>query len=153
MTTPTIGLVYSLSAAIDMSLFYPVGVVMDRWGRKWTGVPSIVVFVVGLILLPFSQGFYTLLLAGLVLGLANDKDGDAGSRRALVRRTGWIAGGPVRRQSRPFRRVGDTVGCHGGPGRRDRAVGRRITRYSPRGRSCCMVSGLVVLHNGQLLTR
>lgn len=67
----TIGLVYSLSAAIDMSLFYPVGVVMDRWGRKWTGVPSIVVFVVGLILLPFSQGFYTLLLAGLVLGLAN----------------------------------------------------------------------------------
>lgn len=67
----TIGLVYSLSAAVDMSLFYPVGIAMDRWGRKWTGMPSILFFVLGLTLLPFAEGFYTLLGAGLTLGLAN----------------------------------------------------------------------------------
>ena len=66
-----IGLVYSLSAAVDMSLFYPVGIIMDRWGRKWTGLPSVLFFVLGLILLPFADSFYTLLGAGLVLGLAN----------------------------------------------------------------------------------
>ena len=62
-----IGFIYSMCAALDMSLFYPVGVVMDRWGRKWTGVPSMLVFVLGLTLLPFAQGFYSLLAAGLVV--------------------------------------------------------------------------------------
>jgi len=67
----TIGFIFSLCAALDMSLFYPVGVVMDRWGRKWTGVPSMLVFVLGLLLLPLAQGFYSLLGAGLVLAFAN----------------------------------------------------------------------------------
>ncbi len=67
----TIGFIYSLCAAVDMSLFYPVGVVMDRWGRKWTGVPSMLVFVLGLMLLPFADGFYGVLGAGLVLAFAN----------------------------------------------------------------------------------
>ncbi|MFL2547205.1 MAG: MFS transporter [Candidatus Rariloculaceae bacterium] len=66
-----IGLIFSLCAALDMSLFYPVGIVMDRWGRKWTGVPSMLFFVLGLLLLPFAQGFYSLLGAGLVLAFAN----------------------------------------------------------------------------------
>ena len=66
-----IGLVYSLSAVVDMSLSYPVGIVMDRWGRKWTGVPSIVGFVIGLAILPFAQDFWTLLAAGLMLGVGN----------------------------------------------------------------------------------
>ena len=67
----TIGFIYSLSAAVDMSLFYPVGIVLDRWGRKSAGIPSALCFVVGLILLPFAQGFYSLLAAGLTLGFAN----------------------------------------------------------------------------------
>ena len=67
----TIGLIYALSAALDMSLFYPVGIAVDRWGRKAAGIPSMLVFVLGLTLLPFAQGFYTLLAAGLTLGLAN----------------------------------------------------------------------------------
>jgi len=67
----TIGVVYSLSAALDMSLFYPVGVIMDRWGRKWTGVPSTLLFVLGLTVLPLSQGFHSLLAGALILGFAN----------------------------------------------------------------------------------
>jgi MFS family permease len=66
-----IGFIYSLSSALDMSLFYPVGVVMDRWGRKWTGIPCMLVFIVGLLLLPYAENFTDLLIAALVLGFAN----------------------------------------------------------------------------------
>jgi MFS family permease len=54
-----------------MCLFYPVGVLVDRRGRKWSAVPSMVLFAVGLALLPFAKDFYALLGVGLVLGIAN----------------------------------------------------------------------------------
>ena len=66
-----IGVLYSLSAAIDMSLFYPVGVLVDRRGRKWSAVPSMLLFAIGLALLPLAEGFYGLLAVVLLLGLAN----------------------------------------------------------------------------------
>ncbi|HEY8520132.1 MAG TPA: MFS transporter [Gammaproteobacteria bacterium] len=66
-----IGLVYSLSSALDMSLFYPVGVVVDRWGRKWSAVPSTALYALGLALLPAASGFGSLLAVALLLGLAN----------------------------------------------------------------------------------
>jgi MFS family permease len=66
-----IGIIYSLSSAIDMSLFYPVGVWIDRHGRKWSAVSSTFVFSVALALLPLVVGYYSLLAVGLLLGLAN----------------------------------------------------------------------------------
>lgn len=66
-----IGVIYSASAAIDMSLFYPVGVIVDRLGRKWSAVPSLALFALGLACLPWANGFYALLSAGLLLGVAN----------------------------------------------------------------------------------
>lgn len=66
-----IGFVYSASAAIDLALFYPAGLVIDRRGRKWSAVPSMAVFALALALLPAATGFYALLGAGLLLGLAN----------------------------------------------------------------------------------
>ena len=66
-----IGVLYSLSAAVDMSLFYPVGVLIDRWGRKWSALPSMLLFVLGLALLPLADSYFTLLGAVLLLGLAN----------------------------------------------------------------------------------
>ncbi|HEX6994538.1 MAG TPA: MFS transporter [Gammaproteobacteria bacterium] len=67
----SIGVLYSLSAAVDMSLFYPVGVLIDRWGRKWSALPSMLLFVLGLALLPLADGYVSLLGAVLLLGLAN----------------------------------------------------------------------------------
>jgi MFS family permease len=66
-----IGIIYSLSSALDMSLFYPAGLVMDRWGRKWMTAPAMALFAVGLTLFPLVTGFYTLLGVALLLGLAN----------------------------------------------------------------------------------
>lgn len=66
-----IGLIFSLSAGIDMCLFYPVGWLVDRHGRKWSAVPSLTLFSLSLLMLPFATGFGSLLLVACVLGLAN----------------------------------------------------------------------------------
>ena len=106
-----VGAIFSFGAAVDMSLFYPVGVVVDRWGRKWTGVPSMVLFAIGLSILPLAQGFYSLLGATLLLGFANgvstgivmiigsdlapsDQRGQFLGVWRLVSDVGW-AGGPL----------------------------------------------------------
>jgi MFS family permease len=44
---------------------------MDRIGRRWTGIPCMIVFIVGLVLLPLADGVAGLAAAALVLGMAN----------------------------------------------------------------------------------
>jgi MFS family permease len=67
----TIGIVYSLSAVVDIALFYPSGVLADRYGRKWSAVPSMTLYALGLALLPLAEGFNSLLAAAVLLGFAN----------------------------------------------------------------------------------
>lgn len=67
----TIGIVLSVSAALDMALFYPAGIIMDRRGRRHTIIPSALALSVGLAILPFTFNLVTLLLAGMLLGLGN----------------------------------------------------------------------------------
>ena len=66
-----IGLVYSLSTVVDIALFYPSGVLADRFGRKWSAVPSMGLYALGLALLPLVSGFYSLLAVAVLLGFAN----------------------------------------------------------------------------------
>ena len=67
----TIGLVYSLATVVDIALFYPSGVLADRFGRKWSAVPSMVLYALGLALLPLASGFWSLLAIAMLLGFAN----------------------------------------------------------------------------------
>ena len=69
MSPSQIGFILSGSILIEVLLFYPTGIVMDRWGRKWTGVPCLVFMAIGLMLFPFAHSFTGLLLAGMVTGL------------------------------------------------------------------------------------
>ncbi len=64
-------LVVGIAGAVDMLLFYPAGGVMDRYGRMWVALPSMVVLAVGMVLLPFAHSFGTLTAAAVVLGLGN----------------------------------------------------------------------------------
>lgn len=66
-----IGWAVSLSAAVSMSLFYPVGLIMDRIGRKAAIVPSFVLMGVGLAVLPMVQTYPTFLLVAALLGLGH----------------------------------------------------------------------------------
>jgi len=67
----TIGLVYSLATVVDIALFYPSGVLADRMGRKWSAVPSMGLYALGLALLPLAAGFWSLLAIAVLLGFAN----------------------------------------------------------------------------------
>jgi MFS family permease len=66
-----VGTIVSLSALIDMSLFWPAGMLMDRLGRKYASIPSFVVMAVGMAMVPLAGGFAGLLAATAVMGLGN----------------------------------------------------------------------------------
>ena len=46
----TTSLIYGLAGGIDMLVFYPAGKVMDRKGRTWVAVPSMLIMGAGLLL-------------------------------------------------------------------------------------------------------
>lgn len=91
-----IGLIFGLAAAVDMTLFLPVGFVMDRWGRKWTIVPSLLTLAAALALVPLTTNFATLLAVGLLSGLGNGLGSGAvqvmGADLAPRERTGEFLG-------------------------------------------------------------
>ena len=66
-----IGLILGLISAIDMTLFYPAGTIMDKKGRKWTAVPSILIMALSFFLLPTAHTFGLVLVVGLLNGLGN----------------------------------------------------------------------------------
>jgi len=66
-----IGLIMSIAAAIDMLLFYPTGVIMDRYGRKFAIIPSFFFQAVGMFLIPFTESFTGLVFASLLIGFGN----------------------------------------------------------------------------------
>ena len=66
-----IGLIVSLSSAVDMSLFYPAGLLMDRLGRKFAIVPSFTIQALGMALVPLTGTFTGLLGATMLVGLGN----------------------------------------------------------------------------------
>ena len=67
----TTSLIYGLAGGIDMLVFYPAGKVMDRKGRAWVAVPSMLIMGVAMTLTPFTHGAMTLLLASLLIGFGN----------------------------------------------------------------------------------
>ena len=64
-------LIYGLSGAIDMLIFYPSGRIMDKKGRSAVAVPSMVLMGIALLLIPLTTGAGTLLLAALLIGFGN----------------------------------------------------------------------------------
>jgi MFS family permease len=66
-----IGAIVSASAVIDMSLFIPAGMLMDRLGRKYASIPSFLVMALGMALLPLTWDFISLLAATSIIGLGN----------------------------------------------------------------------------------
>ncbi len=67
----SVALVFGISAAMDMTLFYPAGYVMDRWGRKFVAIPCLTILAIGQLLVPLTHEFWTLALVGVLLGFGN----------------------------------------------------------------------------------
>ncbi len=66
-----IGLVMGIAAAVDMSMFYPAGYVMDRFGRKFAYVPSFLLQALGMALIPLTGSFAALLAVTSLIGFGN----------------------------------------------------------------------------------
>lgn len=71
MDATSASLVYGLSGAIDMLVFYPAGKLMDRKGRQWVAVPSTLLMGTALLLIPLTGSFTGLLMAALLIGFGN----------------------------------------------------------------------------------
>lgn len=64
-------LVFSVANAVDMSLFYPSGQVMDRLGRLSVAIPAMTLLGVGMMLLPLSKGILIFGAIAIVLSIGN----------------------------------------------------------------------------------
>jgi MFS family permease len=71
MDATSASLIYGLSGAIDMLVFYPAGKLMDRKGRQFVAVPSTLIMGTALLLIPLTGSFVGLLLASLLIGFGN----------------------------------------------------------------------------------
>lgn len=67
----TTSLIFGVSAGVDMLLFYPGGAIMDRFGRVWVAVPSMIILGAGFILLPFTHDTLSIGLVAALMGLGN----------------------------------------------------------------------------------
>ncbi|MGL5406483.1 MAG: MFS transporter [Propionibacteriaceae bacterium] len=67
----TTSLIFSASMACDVLLFLPGGWLMDRVGRWWLCVPSMLVMATGLLLLPLTNSGASIAAIAMLLGLGN----------------------------------------------------------------------------------
>ncbi|CAN5694129.1 MFS transporter [soil metagenome] len=110
LSATQIGTIQSASSMIDMSLFFPAGYIMDRFGRKFTSVPSFAVMSIGLAMIPLSGGYVSLLLVSLVIGFGNG----LGSGAMMTLGTDLAPRGAIGEFMGLWRLVGDS-GRAGGP--------------------------------------
>lgn len=71
VTASQVSLIFAASAAVEILMFYPAGGVMDRRGRKWTAIPCLVLFSIGIALVPLTSGIVGLTVVALLIGFAN----------------------------------------------------------------------------------
>ncbi|MFI2753188.1 MFS transporter [Cellulomonas sp. P22] len=71
LSPTTTSLIFGLAGAVDMLLFYPAGHVMDRRGRLWVAVPSMVVLGGAIALLPLTDTVAGICVVAMVMGLGN----------------------------------------------------------------------------------
>lgn len=64
-------LVFAVSGAVEMLLFYPAGAVMDRFGRVWTAVPTVLVLGTGLAVLPLTSSLAGLTAVAVLMAVGN----------------------------------------------------------------------------------
>lgn len=105
-----IGILQSIESALDVMMFYPAGMVMDRFGRKFAIVPSFMFQSLGMALIPLTSSFGMLAVLVGTMGFANGLSAGTmmtiGSDLAPTESRGQFLG--------VWRLIGD-VGASGGP--------------------------------------
>jgi len=63
--------IFAIAAGLEITAFYPVGLLMDRKGRKWAGLPFILLVSLGLALVPLTSTYRGLLAVAVLIAVAN----------------------------------------------------------------------------------
>ncbi len=106
----TTSVIFGLSGAVDMLVFYPAGKLMDLKGRLAVAIPFLTVMSGALFLIPFTATMLGFLLAALLIGLGN------GLGSGIVMTLGADYAPPVgRAQFLGFWRLLSDIGIMGGP--------------------------------------
>jgi MFS family permease len=71
LSATTSSILFGVSGAIEALVFYPAGLVMDRWGRRAVAVPCTLVMGLSFIAVPLTKGAITLGVVAMVIGLGN----------------------------------------------------------------------------------
>lgn len=71
LDTAVAALIIGLAAVLDFALFYTSGQIMDRWGRRWVAVPTMIGLAVTFLLFGFATDSIAFLLLALAMSLAN----------------------------------------------------------------------------------
>ncbi len=66
-----IGTLFSIMTGVEMLLFYPAGYIMDRFGRRATGLPAMVVLAIALALTPLVASYSVFILVVILSGIGN----------------------------------------------------------------------------------
>ena len=66
-----IGWVVGLTAGMEILMFLPAGIVMDRLGRRFASAPATLLLTVGLAATPLTQSYAALLVVGLIGAVGN----------------------------------------------------------------------------------
>jgi MFS family permease len=66
-----IGLAIGIAALVDMAFFYPAGLLMDRFGRKFAMVPSLLIISGALAIMSMTTDFWGLLGVAVIAGIGN----------------------------------------------------------------------------------
>ncbi len=71
MSSSAIGLLFGFSHVIELALFYPAGSVMDRFGRKKTALPCLLLFSLGFLALPAARVPALFVVAAVLVAIGN----------------------------------------------------------------------------------
>ncbi|MCM3695923.1 MFS transporter [Microbacterium oleivorans] len=107
----TTSVIFAVSNLLDMLLFYPSGMIMDRLGRLWVAVPSMLVMAAAFGLLPLTSDFLSFAAVAALLGVGNG----LGSGIVMTLGSDVAPPGPARARHLGLWRVFQDVGDTGGP--------------------------------------
>ncbi|MFT8704517.1 MFS transporter [Bifidobacterium aquikefiricola] len=71
ISAPHIALIMGVAGAVDLSLFYTSGQIMDRFGRRWAAVPVLVGISLGHLLMPLARVEWAYVCVAILISVAN----------------------------------------------------------------------------------
>jgi MFS family permease len=67
----TIGIIFSISLAMDLIMFYPAGLILDHLGRRIALTPALLILGASIALMPATQTLWTFSICAVLSGLGN----------------------------------------------------------------------------------